>query len=844
MTKRTPKNTPSVTENQIHHHDPGQLRSRAEETFKSRGLDKTSKLSQEELQHLLHELQVHQIELEMQNEELRQAQVELDSARARYFDLYDLAPVGYLSLSDKGLILDGNLTASNMLGLNRNDLLNQPITRFIGREGQEIYYLHRKKLFETSELQECDLQMKKNDGTIFWARIEIALGKDEDSTLACRVVMIDITASKQAELELTKSEERFHQMFNSHQAIMLVIEPKSGAIIEANAAAAQFYGYSNDQLCSLNIHDINILPPDEVASERQKAVKEQRNYFVFQHCLANGELRWVEVYSSPIEVNGQSMLFSIIHDITDRKKAESELQASTEKYRSLFETSKDSIFIVDQKTGDFISANSAACQLYGYTLDEFMQMKHIDVSAKPEKTKAAIHDSVSRVDMRLHRKKDGTVFPVEIVGAYFMQEGRLFHTAFIRDITQRKQSEETLEQTRQNYETFFNTIDEFLLVVDEHGNIIHTNKTVITRLGYSIEELIGKPVIMMHPPECIDEAGIIIEEIINKRSDGCTLPIITKSGVRIPVETRVSHGFWDGKPVIFGVSKDISKIKESEEKFSKIFHLNPSACGLSDLADQRYIDLNRAFYTLFGFDKDEAIGKTAEELGIIDSKTRNAVLLKADSKGTIINAYADLKKKNGDILHVLLSAENIHVQDKTYRFTVVNDITYSKRSEAELEKYRRHLEHMIKERTSELEGKSMTLMETNTALKVLLKQREDDKKDMEERFLMNLQTLVLPHVEQIKKGHLESRQQSYLGIVETHLKEIASPLLRNIQQFNLTPRETKVASLIRQEKSTKEIAEILGLASGSIDVYRRNLRKKLGLNNRKVNLLSFLKNLG
>jgi len=252
------------------------------------------------------------------------------------------------------------------------------------------------------------------------------------------------------------------------------------------------------------------------------------------------------------------------------------------------------------------------------------------------------------------------------------------------DITERKKSLDLLSQTRLNYETFFNTIDEFLLVLDEEGNILHTNKTVIDRLGYSKEELFGKSVLMLHPPERREEAGRIVAEMTQGLADFCPVPIMTKSGIQIPVETRISQGFWDGNPVIFGVTKNISKIRLSEEKFSKLFHINRSACGLSDLDDHTYVEVNDAFYRLFGFTGNEVIGKTARELGIMTEEIAQSILQHADEHGTIINAEADLKTKNGDIKHVLLSAENFYVQDKRYRFTVVHDMTEFKQAETAL----------------------------------------------------------------------------------------------------------------------------------------------------------------
>src|SRR5512147_520461 len=109
---------------------------------------------------------------------------------------------------------------------------------------------------------------------------------------------------------------------------MLLIEPDTGAIVDANTAAVQFYGQSRDALRQRTIQDINLLPPEEVAAERRRAVEEERSYFVFPHRAAGGESRWVEVYSSPVEVQGRSLLFSVIHDVTERRLAEEALRRS------------------------------------------------------------------------------------------------------------------------------------------------------------------------------------------------------------------------------------------------------------------------------------------------------------------------------------------------------------------------------------------------------------------------------------------------------------------------------------------------------------------------------------
>ena len=156
-------------------------------------------LSPEEASSLLHELQVHQIELEMQNDELRRVQVKLEASRARYFELYDLAPVGYFTISEQGLILEANLTVTALLGVTRGNLSQCPLSSLILPEDQDIYYLHRKQLLANGTPQVCELRMRRTNADPFWARLDLTVAKDVDDALVFRGVVSDITERKQAQ---------------------------------------------------------------------------------------------------------------------------------------------------------------------------------------------------------------------------------------------------------------------------------------------------------------------------------------------------------------------------------------------------------------------------------------------------------------------------------------------------------------------------------------------------------------------------------------------------------------------------------------------------------------------
>jgi PAS domain S-box-containing protein len=282
---------------------------------------------------IIHELRVHQIELEMQNEELQRVQLQLEESRDKYQDLYDFAPVGYFTLSQKGLISEANLTGASQLGMPRPKLINLGFGHFVAPESEDQYYQHILNVRKQEGKQFCDLMLKSEDGSSFYAHLEsvrmdapVQAQKENGATHVIRMAVIDITDRKMAEDAVRFSEELFHGMFENHAAVMLLIEPATGRIIDANIAAERFYGYATSELRSMCIQEINILPPDEVAIERNLALSQRRSHFIFPHRLADGAVRTVEVHASPIEHNGKVMLFSIIHDITESKRLEAERQ--------------------------------------------------------------------------------------------------------------------------------------------------------------------------------------------------------------------------------------------------------------------------------------------------------------------------------------------------------------------------------------------------------------------------------------------------------------------------------------------------------------------------------------
>ena len=195
--------------------------------------------SPEAARQLLHDLQVHQIELEMQNEELRRTHTALEASRSHYFDFYDLASVGYCTVTEKGLIKEVNLTTCALLNVPRNQLIKQPIGKFIFNDDQSIYYGLRHRLRDSGESLSCELRLLQRDDTPFWAHLVVSAVQDDDGVTELRMVLSDITERKQAEQALRESESFKSSILDSLDAEFAIVD-RSGLILDVNQRWRQF----------------------------------------------------------------------------------------------------------------------------------------------------------------------------------------------------------------------------------------------------------------------------------------------------------------------------------------------------------------------------------------------------------------------------------------------------------------------------------------------------------------------------------------------------------------------------------------------------------------------------
>jgi PAS domain S-box-containing protein len=425
---------------------------------------------------------------------------------------------------------------------------------------------------------------------------------------------------KYAESRLRESERRFRAMFERHSAVMLLIEPEGGKIVDANHAAERFYGYSIPQLRSMNVGDINILPPSEVEALRLLALKEQCKYAIFPHRLANGEIKTVEVHSSPIELNGNKILFSIIHDITERKRAEESLRESEQKYRMLADNTLDVIWQLDPQLR-FTYVNQASVRLIGYTPDEligskleelcdeenFIKMTRV-ISAEISK---GARSSGATIEAAILNKKKEPV-PVEIIGKVIYGENGspMAMQGVTRDITDRKHSEELLQQSLDKFTKVFQYGPALITLSDLDGTYVEVNDKFCDVSGFSREDCIGKRAVDFGWISPAERKRLFQELQTHGRVRELDLHLLTK-------EKRQLHCIYSGELIqtkdrmlLLSIAHDITDRKRYEQELLRIRAAVDGASDAIGMAtpEGEHFYQNRTFNDLFGYTVDDLKG--------------------------------------------------------------------------------------------------------------------------------------------------------------------------------------------------------------------------------------------
>ena len=383
---------------------------------------------------------------------------------------------------------------------------------------------------------EGEAQFTRKDGTCVFVDVNSTVLKDANGKDTGKLVVArDMTERKKAEDELRLSEARYKSIFQNNHSILMLINPDTGEIADANPAACIYYGWSHDELCTKNIDEINTLTKEEVIDEMQNARGENRKHFHFRHKLSSNEIRDVEVYSGPVQYGETILLYSIIHDITERKQAEEALLKNERLLKSVLNNVNSGVALINE-SGRFTIFNPLFLKLFG--LAEESTIKNVNDQNWSEWQVFNEDGSLLNVDDHPVRKVaiTGERIDQQLVGVKLPSGGEITWILIsaepllkangeiekiictYHDITKLKLVENALCESEQRLDAVFNEVTETIMMMDLEGNVLTANNTAASRWGMTIDEIKGFNGFKYIPPEKKRQRELKIREMFETNS--------------------------------------------------------------------------------------------------------------------------------------------------------------------------------------------------------------------------------------------------------------------------------------------------------------------------------------
>ena len=675
-------------------------------------------------------------------------------------------------------------------------------------------------------------------------------------------------------------------VFFDHTRDLVMIGDKNLLLLYGNSSLWETTGYTATELLNGNL-DKFLLPESvqfiaQVVSEQGWPVGASlsetfpRSPFEVRISTSQGEILVLEMRLFMLydEKGHTAGFLGAARTIERQNNLEDPLYHIERRYQDLFESSNDAIMILDKE--GFFDCNPKALEIFACPgKEKFTSLHPADLSPLMQPNKEKSLDLANRmIDLTMkkgtcsfswvHQKFSGELFPAEVNMSRFSMAGRDVVQAVVRDVSDQVRAEEEALKSERRFAEIINFLPDPTFAVDLDGRIIAWNRAMENLTGIRTQDIMGKGDYEHAIPFYGKRKPLLIDLLLE--NDPETLKVYRKihwaegslyyendEAMKVGNKNRYLWSkaslIYDHNNQVIGAIQTIRDITdhkqtdlavlESEKKFRTLFESSNDAIMMLD--KQSFFDCNGKTLELYGFSsKEEFIKYHPGDLspafqpdGASSFDKANRMIDISMKEG--FHSFTWMHKKtDGSLFPAEVLLSRFKLRGYPVVQAVVRDITERVQSELDLKRSK-----------EELEVKSAYLEEANTALKVLLRRREEDKSDLEDDVLANVRSLVLPYVEKLKQSLTQPAQQAYLQVLESNLNSIISPFLRNITlaHFNLTGREIQIANLVKEGKTNKEISEMLNLSVRSVEFHRNNIRKKMKLSHRKTNLRVFLMSL-
>ncbi len=630
----------------------------------------------------------------------RKAAVEaLRASEAQYRAIFNAAADAMVLRDARFRVVDVNPAYERMSGHRRAEVIGHDLlTMSPGEMNEHVKRLHQRALAGAPIAFES--RARRKDGSRFdlEARGVPILHQGEPHVL---YVSRDITARKTEEQLLRASEEQYRAIFDG-SADALVLWDSELRRVDVNPAYERIYGYTREEALAPGYDERD--RPMEYAERRRDLVRRtlagERCQAELESVRKDGGRIQIEVRTIPIEYRGKPHVLAITRDVTERKRAEAAIRASEERYRLLFEMESDAIQMVDAETLEIIDMNPVAERLWGYSRAELLKMKVSELSAQPEETRAAIQEPTGTltIPLRWHRRKDGSVFPIEITANRFELDGRRIVLAAIRDISERQRAEAAVRASEEQYRAIFNAAADALVLRDARARVIDVNPAFLAMSGYARGEVVNQTRWIFAVPEMEALGAEMHRRVIAGESVHFEIQGRRKDGALLDVEMRAVPIRYLGEQHALGMARDITErkraeaaVRASEEQYRAIFNASVDGMLLWD-AEHRVVDVNDAFLRMHGYRREEVLGQSEPLFIAEDLRGQCAGLLGKVLDGEPCRCESRGLRKDGSGFDVEMHGVRMHYQGRPHVLVILRDVTSRRQAEDRLraseERYR------------------------------------------------------------------------------------------------------------------------------------------------------------